>query len=328
MMNLEKMKQKKSKNRVKKGLLAATTFLCLTTPLLQTQTAYAAENTTPAITIEKPDGWKQGETTIAVTVDASHMPEGFSIAKIEAKAGKDGSWQDVTGSGSITITGNQTVYVRVTDGEGKVYEQNRSIKCYDTEKPTLSASLTDGVLTIQGNDTVSGITAVTVNGTTYTDLKDGMLRVQLTQKDFTTKQIEITVTDGAGNTSEKYVLQNPYYEWAKKQAENAATETKKQAEVVAEETKNATEAAKKTVKKATTKKPAKKKVEMTQSAVLQFGGEDFKIDEIIANAQAAFKAENKRKTITDIKVYIKPEERAAYYVVTSGDSEYAGKIDL
>ena len=166
MMNLEKMKQKRSKNSVKKGLLAATTFLCLTTPLLQTQTAYAAENTTPAITIEKPDGWKQGETTIAVTVDASHMPEGFSIAKIEAKAGKDGSWQDVTGSGSITITGNQTVYVRVTDGEGKVYEQNRSIKCYDTEKPTLSASLTDGVLTIQGNDTVSGITAVTVNGTT------------------------------------------------------------------------------------------------------------------------------------------------------------------
>ena len=101
MMNLEKMKQKKrtnTKSRVKKSLLAATTFLCLTTPLLQTQTAYAAENTTPAITIEKPDGWKQGETTIAVTVDASHMPEGFSIAKIEAKAGKDGSWQDVTGN--------------------------------------------------------------------------------------------------------------------------------------------------------------------------------------------------------------------------------------
>ena len=56
-----------------------------------------------------------------------------------------------------------------------------------------------------------------------TYLKDGMLRVQLTQKDFTTKQIEITVTDGAGNTSEKYVLQNPYYEWAKKQAEKQKT---------------------------------------------------------------------------------------------------------
>ena len=48
------------------------------------------------------------------------------------------------------------MYVRVTDSEGKVYEQNRSIKCYDTEKPTLSASLTDGVLTIQGNDKIQG----------------------------------------------------------------------------------------------------------------------------------------------------------------------------
>ena len=223
MMNLEKMKQKRSKNGVKKGLLAATTIFCLASPVLQMQSVYAAENTTPAITIEKPDGWKQGETTVSITVDASHMPEGFTVSKIEAKAGKDGSWQDVTGSGSISITGNQTVYVRVTDGDGKAYEQNRSIKCYDTEKPTLSASLTDGVLTIQGNDTVSGISAITVNGTTYTDLTDGKLRVQLTQKDFTTKQIEITATDGAGNTSEKYVLQNPYYEWAKKQAEKQKT---------------------------------------------------------------------------------------------------------
>lgn len=223
MMNLEKMKQKRSKNGVKKGLLAATTILCLVSPMLQMQSVYAAENITPAITIEKPDGWKQGETTVSITVDVSHMPEGFTVSKIEAKAGKDGSWQDVTGSGSISITGNQTVYVRVTDGDGKVYEQNRSIKCYDTEKPTLSASLTDGVLTIQGNDTVSGISAITVNGTTYTDLTDGKLRVQMTQKDFTTKQIEITATDGAGNTSEKYVLQNPYYEWAKKQAEKQKT---------------------------------------------------------------------------------------------------------
>ena len=70
MMNLEKLKQKKrtiTKNKVKKSLLAATTFLCLTTPLLQTQTAYAAENTTPAITIEKPDGWN---AKFAAAVDA------------------------------------------------------------------------------------------------------------------------------------------------------------------------------------------------------------------------------------------------------------------
>lgn len=225
MMNFEKMKKQRVpgrchmwKGNFKKGLLAATTCLCLASPVLSIQSVFAAEQGNPAISIEKPDGWKQGETEVSITVDASQMGEGFTVAKIEAKIGKDGSWKDVTQSKSITISGNQTVYVRVTDGEGTVYEQNRSIRCYDTEKPTLSASLTDGVLTIQGNDTVSGISAVTVNGTTYTELQDGKLKVQLTQKDFKTKQIEITSTDGAGNTSEKYTLQNPYYEWAVSQA--------------------------------------------------------------------------------------------------------------
>ena len=107
-----------------------------------------------------------------------------------------------------------------------------------------------------------------------------------------------------------------------------AEKAKKATEAAATETKKASETVKKTAKKATTRKTSKKKPEMTKSAVLQFGGEDFKVDEIIANAQAAFKAENKRKAISDIKVYIKPEERAAYYVVTSGESEYAGRIDL
>ena len=225
-MNLEKMKEQRASGKhrkwgsnMKKGVFALATFLCMATPFLSAQSIYAAESGNPAIAIEKPDGWKQGETSVSIAVDASQMGEGFQVAKIEAKAGKDGSWQDVTQSKSITINGNQTVYVRVTDTEGTVYEQNRSIRCYDTEKPTLSASLTDGVLTIQGNDSVSGISAITVNGTTYTDLTDGKLKIQLTQKDFTTKKIEITVTDGAGNTSDKYTLQNPYYEWAVRQAQ-------------------------------------------------------------------------------------------------------------
>lgn len=115
---------------------------------------------------------------------------------------------------------------------------------------------------------------------------------------------------------------------ATKAASSVKAEAEKQAEAVVTETKKAGEIVKKTAKKTTTRKTTKKKPEMTKSAVLQFGGEDFKVDEIIANAQAAFKAENKRKAISDIKVYIKPEERAAYYVVTSGESEYAGRIDL
>ena len=112
---------------------------------------------------------------------------------------------------------------------------------------------------------------------------------------------------------------------AEKTAETVKASAEKTAEKAATTAKKATASAK---KKAATKKAAAKKVVATKSAVLQFSGEDFKIDDVIAKAEEAFKAENKRKAIHDIKVYIKPEERAAYYVVTSGESEYAGKIDL
>ena len=207
-MNLSKVKRTATKAMVLGMMMASVAGAAMP--------AYAAEDN--SIGIEKPSGWKQGETTITVTINAGKLGEGVTITKLEAKVGENGSWTDITDSHTISIDKNETVYVRATDSEGNVYEQNRSIKCYDSEKPTLAASLTDGVLTIQGKDTISGIAAITVNGTEYRYLTDGTLKIQLTQKDFTTKKIEITATDMAGNTSDKYSLQNPYYEWAVKQA--------------------------------------------------------------------------------------------------------------
>ena len=207
-MNLSKVKRTATKAMVLGMMMASVAGAAIP--------AYAAEDN--SIGIEKPSGWKQGETTITVTINAGKLGEGVTITKLEAKVGENGSWTDITDSHTISIDKNETVYVRATDSEGNVYEQNRSIKCYDSEKPTLAASLTDGVLTIQGKDTISGIASITVNGTEYRDLTDGTLKIQLTQKDFTTKKIEITATDMAGNTSDKYSLQNPYYEWAVKQA--------------------------------------------------------------------------------------------------------------
>lgn len=208
MMNLTKVRRGATKAMILGMMMASVAGT--------TMPAYAADDN--SIGIEKPSGWKQGETTLTVTINASKLGEGVTITKLEAKVGEDGSWTDITESHSISISKNDTVYVRATDSEGTTYEQNRSIKCYDSEKPTLAASLTDGVLTIQGKDTISGIASITVNGTEYRDLTEGTLKIQLTQKDFTTKKIEITATDNAGNTSDKYSLQNPYYEWAVKQA--------------------------------------------------------------------------------------------------------------
>ena len=76
-MNLEKMKEQRAPGKhrkwgsnVKRGVFAVTTFLCMATPFFSAQSIYAAENTNPAIAIEKPDGWKQGDTTVSITVDA------------------------------------------------------------------------------------------------------------------------------------------------------------------------------------------------------------------------------------------------------------------
>ncbi len=52
------------------------------------------------------------------------------------------------------------------------------------------ASLSDGILTIQASDTVSGIASITVNGTEYTDLSEGQLKIQLTQKDLRPRKLK------------------------------------------------------------------------------------------------------------------------------------------
>ncbi len=88
-------------------------------------------------------------------------------------------------------------------------------------------------------------------------------------------------------------------------------------------------AAKKTVK-AAAKKPAaaaKKavKAEKTVTSFVELWGDQYDVAEVIAKAEADFKANNKRKTIADIKVYIKPEEKAAYYVV---NGDYPGRVSL
>lgn len=69
-------------------------------------------------------------------------------------------------------------------------------------------------------------------------------------------------------------------------------------------------------KKATPKKP---------ECYLQFNGKEINMDSLIATAKAEFKEENKRSAIITCRVYVKPEEGAAYYVI---NDDYFGRIAL
>ena len=51
------------------------------------------------------------------------------------------------------------------------------------------------------------------------------------------------------------------------------------------------------------------------SVILQFQGSEVDLDTLVEAAKAGFRQEKKRTLITDLKLYVKPEERMAYYVV-------------
>ena len=69
------------------------------------------------------------------------------------------------------------------------------------------------VITVVARDSESGIQKITVNGADYTTFTEDGLLIQLTQSDFSTEQFVFTATDEAGNVSERYVMDNPYYSW-------------------------------------------------------------------------------------------------------------------
>ncbi|MBR1496598.1 MAG: hypothetical protein IJ617_03150 [Oscillospiraceae bacterium] len=70
----------------------------------------------------------------------------------------------------------------------------------------------------------------------------------------------------------------------------------------------------------------KKKAENLQpSYILQYQDREVHLGDLAEAAKAAFRAERKRTLVTDLKLYVKPEEGAAYYVV---NDVFSGKLDL
>ena len=62
-----------------------------------------------------------------------------------------------------------------------------------------------------------------------------------------------------------------------------------------------------------------------QTIFVQFQDSEVDIDDLIEKAKAAFKGDKKRAPkITDLKLYIKPEEKAAYYVI---NEKFDGKVE-
>ena len=111
--------------------------------------------------------------------------------------------------------------------------------------------------------------------------------------------------------------------------EDAKAEAAKVVEEVKPTVEKAVKATRKTAAKASekVKKTAAKAVgaEVAPVVYVQYQGEEEKIEDLVAAAKASFAAEHARTKVTDLKLYIKPEERAAYYVV---NEKFAGRVDF
>ncbi len=162
------------------------------------------------IFIDIPDGYfsEKAVVTFSLKSKDGSMPK---IQSVKAKAGKDGKYQDVTATMRFEITEDCTVHVVATDTDGRTYERSRKINCFDKVKPTLNASVSEGILEVVAKDDGSGIKSIIVNGYEYTDHKNGKLTIRLSQFDGGYEKFIIQATDNAGNRSENYTVKNPYH---------------------------------------------------------------------------------------------------------------------
>lgn len=103
----------------------------------------------------------------------------------------------------------------------------------------------------------------------------------------------------------------------------AAPKTEEKAAPAAKKATKAPAAKKPAAKKAPAKKPAGEKAE---AVYVQFGGQEWNVTELKAQAAAAFVAEGHRQSsIKTLDLYVKPEEGKAFYVINEKNS---GSIDL
>lgn len=72
------------------------------------------------------------------------------------------------------------------------------------------------------------------------------------------------------------------------------------------------------------------KKEVKENVFVQFMGAEYNLDEIRTNVKNAWIAETSKteNDIEDVQIYIKPEEKAAYYVVNGEFVEGGRKIEL
>ena len=68
---------------------------------------------------------------------------------------------------------------------------------------------------------------------------------------------------------------------------------------------------------------AEKAANLKPSVYVQYQGSEIEVGTLLEAVKADFHSEKKRTRITDLKLYVKPEEQTAYYVI---NEKFEGKV--
>ncbi len=167
------------------------------------------------ISILAPSGWYTRAADVEIRLTDVN---GTGWESVQAKVERSGSWQDLTDdfaagrSAFVEISENCTLYVTVTDKNGKTHNKSRYIECFDREAPTIRAGVDGKMLRVEGDDALSGVEYIYINGYRVSDLTNGTADVRIKDyADSTYEQIAVYAVDRAGNKSKTIQVKNPSY---------------------------------------------------------------------------------------------------------------------
>ena len=167
------------------------------------------------ISILAPSGWYRKAADVEIRLTDVN---GTGWELVQARVERNGSWLDLTddfaagNSADVEISENCTIYVTVTDKNGKTHNKSRYIECFDREAPTIRAAVDGKTLRAEADDALSGVEYIYINGYRVSDLTNGTADVRIKDyADSTYEQVAVYAVDHAGNKSQSVQVRNPYY---------------------------------------------------------------------------------------------------------------------
>lgn len=173
------------------------------------------------ITFGMPQGWSSS-ASVRVTIRVQDKRQcGWQKVEVRGAALQGGGeWLDVTqrfvdaqdDKIQVDVVQNGQLLVRVTDPQGVLFTEEATVRCFDRQAPTVSASFDANMLLhVDAQDDLSGVAGIQMNALLFTKLESGALNVRMEEALNQYEKLAIRAFDFAGNFSELITLENPYY---------------------------------------------------------------------------------------------------------------------